>query len=73
MYVALHWQSAVAGDALITPDGQLLQPASASVADRLRYLAEANAVIRAATGDQHLACVHATPWPRRSPDQPVTT
>jgi hypothetical protein len=37
-YTVLHWQHALVGDALITTEGLLLQPASASLADRLRYL-----------------------------------
>ena len=40
-YVCLHWRTALAGDALITTEGQLLQPESQSLADRLRYLAHA--------------------------------
>jgi hypothetical protein len=37
-YAALHWRTAIAGDALITAEGQLFQPQSSSLADRLRYL-----------------------------------
>jgi hypothetical protein len=44
-YTVVHWQAAIAGDALVTDDGGLLQPASASLADRLRYLAEAGAYL----------------------------
>jgi hypothetical protein len=40
-YVSLHWRTAIAGDALITAEGQLLQPQGQSLADRLRYLANA--------------------------------
>jgi hypothetical protein len=45
-YVALFWQTALAGDALITADGKLVQPASTSTADRTRYLRQACAYVR---------------------------
>ena len=45
VYVALHWQHALVGDALVHPDGRLLQPASESIPDRLRYLADAGRVV----------------------------
>jgi hypothetical protein len=44
-FVVLHWQYAIAGDAVVTADGDLLQPASASLADRLRYLGKATAYL----------------------------
>jgi hypothetical protein len=44
-YTAVHWQQAITGDALVTDDGRLLEPASASLADKLRYLAEAGAYL----------------------------
>ncbi len=44
-YTAVHWQTAITGDALITDDGRLLQPASDALADRLRYLADASAYL----------------------------
>lgn len=40
-YAAVHWQQALTGHALVTHDGRLLEPASPSLADRLRFLAEA--------------------------------
>jgi hypothetical protein len=45
-YTVVVWQHAVAADALITDDGRVLQPSSASLADRLRYLAVAGAYVR---------------------------
>jgi hypothetical protein len=63
VYVALHWQHALTGDALITPDGQLLQPASAALADRLRYHADAGRVLATLPGRHHLAAVKAAPAP----------
>lgn len=44
-YTALHWQRAITGDMLVTADGQLLQPASWTVADRLHYLRRASAYL----------------------------
>ena len=44
-YAVVHWQQAITGDAVITDDGRLLQPASPSLADRLRFLAEAGAYL----------------------------
>lgn len=63
VYVAVHWQHALTGDALITPDGHLLQPATPSPADRLRYHADAHRVLAALTRRQHLAAVKAAPAP----------
>jgi hypothetical protein len=40
-YVCLHWRTAIAGDALITAEGQLLRPQGPTLADRLRYLQQA--------------------------------
>jgi hypothetical protein len=40
-YTVLHWRHAVVGDALITDDGRLLEPAGPGIADRLRYHADA--------------------------------
>jgi hypothetical protein len=40
-YAAVHWQQAVTGHAVVTHDGRLLEPASPSLADKLRFLAEA--------------------------------
>jgi hypothetical protein len=56
-YTALHWQKALAGDAMITSDGKLLEPATASLADQLRYLAEAGAHLRTLHRRHHLLAV----------------
>jgi hypothetical protein len=63
MYVALHWHHVLTGDALITPDGQLLRPASPTPADQLRYRGAAARVIASLTPAQHLVAVQATPAP----------
>ena len=63
VYVALHWQEALVGDAVITPRGELIEPASSSLADRLRYLADATRVIHDLTPRQHLVAVKAAPAP----------
>jgi hypothetical protein len=63
VYVALHWQQALTGDALVTPQGRLLQPASESIADRLHYLAMATQVIHQMSSNQHLVAVKAAPAP----------
>jgi hypothetical protein len=63
VYVALHWQHALTGDALVTPDGHLLQPASTTLADRLRYLADATRIVHTLTPRQHLVAVKAAPAP----------
>jgi hypothetical protein len=44
-YTAVHWQQAISGDALITDDGRMLEPASDTLADKLRYLTEAGAYL----------------------------
>ncbi|GGN94079.1 hypothetical protein GCM10010112_83040 [Actinoplanes lobatus] len=55
-YAALHWQAAVTGDMVITADGDLLEPSSPAVADRLRFMAEANRyLIGLGRGHQMLA------------------
>ncbi|KXK59288.1 hypothetical protein AWW66_25170 [Micromonospora rosaria] len=56
-YVGLHWRIALVGDALITTDGRLLMPASASAADRLRFLNEACSYVRALRPDARLCAV----------------
>jgi hypothetical protein len=63
VYVALAWQHALTGDALITPDGQLLEPASGTLADRLRYHADAARILTGLTRTQHLVAVKAAPAP----------
>jgi hypothetical protein len=73
VYVALHWQHALTGDALITPDGQLLQPVSDTLADRLRYHADAARILSALSGTQQLVAVRAAPAPDKSaPTAPGT-
>lgn len=59
VYVALHWHHAVVGDAMVTPDGILLKPATTALADRLRYLADAARVIASLAPDQHVVAVKA--------------
>lgn len=54
VFVALHWQQALTGDALVTPDGRLLEPASDTIADRLRYLDEATRIIHNLNPDQYI-------------------
>jgi hypothetical protein len=56
----VHWQHAIAADALITDDGRLLEPASAGLADRLRYLAEAGVYLRGLSRRHHLLAVKIT-------------
>jgi hypothetical protein len=56
-YAAVHWQHAIAADALITDDGRLLEPASESLADRLRYLTDASAHIRTLRARHQLLAV----------------
>lgn len=63
VYVALHWQRGIIGDALVTPDGRLLQPASDSLADQLRYLVDATQVIHSLAPGQHVIAVRAAPMP----------
>jgi hypothetical protein len=59
-YTVVHWQHAIAADTLITDDGRLLQPASASLADRLRYLAEAGTYLRGLSRRHQLLAVKVT-------------
>lgn len=44
-YTVVHWQQAITGDAVVTDDGRLLEPASNTLADKLRFLAEAGAYL----------------------------
>jgi hypothetical protein len=44
-YAVMHWQQAITGDAVVTDDGRLIEPASSSLADKLRFLAEAGAYL----------------------------
>jgi hypothetical protein len=72
-YTVVHWQHAIAADALITDDGRLLQPASASPADRLRYLAEAGAYLRGLSRRHQLLAVKVTPYQASSRIRPVAS
>jgi hypothetical protein len=56
-YTVLHWQHAIAGDALITEDGRLLQPASDTLADQLRHLTDATAHLRVRRRNHQLAAL----------------
>jgi hypothetical protein len=56
-YTTTCWMRQIAGDALITGDGRLLQPQSRSVADTLRYLQQATAYIHTLTQRQHLIAI----------------
>jgi hypothetical protein len=56
-YAALHWRTAIAGDALITAEGQLLQPQSGSLADRLRYLQQAASYVHRMPAAQRLCAL----------------
>ena len=56
-YAALHWKTALAGDALITAEGQLLEPASPSLADRLRYLQKATSYLHGMRPNQRVCAV----------------
>src|SRR3954449_9229637 len=40
-YTVVHWQQAITGEAVLTDDGRLLESASPSLADTLRFLTEA--------------------------------
>lgn len=44
-YTVVHWQQAITGDAVVTDDGRLLEPASNTLADKLRFLAEAGSYL----------------------------
>ena len=56
-YAGLHWRIALVGDALITTDGRLMEPASPSMADRLRFLNDACAYLRSLRSDARLCAV----------------
>lgn len=56
-YAALHWKTALVGDALITAEGQLLEPASPSMADRLRYLQDATRYVHGLRSNQSVCAV----------------
>ena len=45
IYTVVHWQQAITGNAVVTDDGLLIEPASPSLADKLRFLAEAGAYL----------------------------
>ncbi|GAA1843131.1 hypothetical protein [Asanoa iriomotensis] len=56
-YTGLHWRTALVGDALITTDGRLLQPAGPSLADRLRFLNDACVYLRRLRSNARLCAV----------------
>ncbi|WP_117214361.1 hypothetical protein [Allorhizocola rhizosphaerae] len=56
-YVNLHWRIALVGDALITTDGRLMEPASPSMADRLRFLNDATRYLRSLRSAARLCAV----------------
>ncbi|GAA1370291.1 hypothetical protein [Catellatospora chokoriensis] len=57
-YTAMSWQQAIAGHVLITAEGQVLKPASDSMADRLRYLQQASQYVHAMKADQYLVALN---------------
>jgi hypothetical protein len=59
-YAVLHWQQAITGDMLVTADRQLLQPASASLPDRLRYLTRAAAYLHRLPAHGRLLAIRIT-------------
>jgi hypothetical protein len=59
VYVALHWQQPLVGDALIPPAGQLLRPVSDGVADRLTYLSTATRIVHGLRPGDHLVAIRA--------------
>ncbi|MEV4544664.1 hypothetical protein [Micromonospora echinaurantiaca] len=56
-YSALYWRKALIGDALITTDGQLLLPASDSIADRFRFLNAACTYLRSLRSNARLCAI----------------
>ena len=56
-YAALHWRTALVGDALITAEGKLLQPSGPNLADRLRYLRDACAYVHGLRRHHYLCAV----------------
>jgi hypothetical protein len=56
-YVCLYWRTAIAGEAMITAEGQLLQPESQSLPDRLRYLAHAASYIHRLRPAQYICAM----------------
>jgi hypothetical protein len=56
-YASMHWKLALVGDALITTEGKLLQPAGPNLADRLRYLRDAAAYVRGLRHNHYLCAV----------------
>jgi hypothetical protein len=56
-YAGLHWRIALVGDALITTDGRLMQPATALMADRLRFLNDACSYLRSLRPNARLCAV----------------
>ncbi|MBB5874620.1 hypothetical protein F4553_008054 [Allocatelliglobosispora scoriae] len=56
-FVAVRWQHAITGDALITADGQVLAPVTGSLADRIRYQQRAAAYIQQVKSREYLVAV----------------
>ncbi|GAA0477472.1 hypothetical protein Aca07nite_72290 [Actinoplanes capillaceus] len=56
-YAGLYWRAALIGDALITTDGRLLQPATDSIADRIRFLTDAVGYLHSLSNRAHLCAV----------------
>jgi hypothetical protein len=56
-YAGLHWRIALIGDALITTEGRLLEPASDSLADRFRFLNNACAYLHSLRSKARLCAV----------------
>lgn len=56
-YAGLHWRIAIVGDLLITAEGQLLKPATDSIADRMRFFNEAITYLRSLKSSARLYAV----------------
>ena len=56
-YAAVHWKTALVGDALITADGKLLKPTGPNLADRLRYLRDASTYVRGLRRNHYVCAV----------------
>src|SRR4051794_33922355 len=54
VYATLAWQQALVGQALVVPGGVAYRPVTDSLADHLRYLQAALAVVHALTPDRRL-------------------
>lgn len=63
VYVALHWQHSLTGDALVDRSGRLLRPETPTIADRLRYLADASRIVNQLGPHDWLTVVRAAALP----------